>query len=141
VKFLLDTNVISELRKGSRCNPSVSAWFTAIPAEALYLSVLVVGEIRRGIENIRRRDPKSARRLEGWLKSLVSSHEDRILPVDRRVAEEWGRMNVPDPIPVLDGLMAATAKVHGLVLATRNVKDVARTRARTVNPFAATASS
>jgi predicted nucleic acid-binding protein len=139
VKFLVDTNVISELRKGSRCDPKVSTWFASVPAEGLYLSVLVVGEIRRGIKNIRRRDPKSARRLESWLKSLVSAHEDRILPVDRRVAEEWGRMNVPDPIPVLDGLMAATAKVNGLVLATRNVKDVARTRARTVNPFEATA--
>jgi predicted nucleic acid-binding protein len=135
VKFLVDTNVISELRKGSRCDANVAAWFAAVPAEELYLSVLVVGEIRRGIESIRRRDAPAARRLENWLKRLVSAHEDRILPVDRRVAEEWGRMNVPDPVPVLDSLMAATARVNGLVLATRNVKDVARTGVRSVNPF------
>jgi predicted nucleic acid-binding protein len=135
VKFLVDTNVISELRKGARCDANVGAWFAAVPAEELYLSVLVVGEIRRGIERLRRRDATAARKLENWLQKLVSAHDDRILPVDRRVAEEWGRMNVPDPIPVLDGLMAATARVNGLVLATRNIKDVARTGVRSVNPF------
>lgn len=136
MKFLLDTNVVSELRKGPRADRKVAAWFAGLESGELFLSVLVVGEIRRGIERIRRRDPKSAQALDRWLSGLSAGFEDRILPVDRRVAEEWGRMNVPDPVPVLDALMAATAKVHGLVLATRNVKDVASTGVRTVNPFA-----
>ena len=123
MKFLLDRNVV--------------AWFESLDADDLYLSVLVVGEIRRGIERIRRRDPKSAQALDRWLSALSAGFEDRILPVDRSVAEEWGRTNVPDPLPVLDALMAATAKVHGLVLATRNVKDVGSTGVRTLNPFVA----
>lgn len=135
MRFLLDTNVVSELRKGARADRKVVAWFEGLDADDLYLSVLVVGEIRRGIERIRRRDPKSAEALDRWLSSLSAGFEDRILPVDRRVAEEWGRMNVPDPLPVLDALMAATAKVHGLVLATRNVKDVVSAGVRTLNPF------
>lgn len=137
MKFLLDTNVVSELRKGARADRNVVAWFESLDADDLYLSVLVVGEIRRGIERIRRRDPKSAQALDRWLSALSAGFEDRILPVDRPVAEEWGRMNVPDPLPVVDTLMAATAKVHGLVLATRNVKDVASTGVRTLNPFVA----
>ncbi len=135
MKFLLDTNVVSELRKGPRADRKVAAWFAGLESGELFLSVLVVGEIRRGIERIRRRDPKSAQSLDRWLAGLAEGFEDRILPVDRRVAEEWGRMNVPDPLPVLDALMAATAKVHGLVLATRNVKDVASTGVKIVNPF------
>lgn len=136
MKFLLDTNVVSELRKGGRADANVVAWFRKVGAEDLFLSVLVIGEIRRGLERIRRRDPKAAQALDRWLSGLSAGFEDRILPVDRRVAEEWGRMNVPDPVPAVDGLMAATAKVHGLVLATRNVRDVAATGVKTVNPFA-----
>ncbi|MDL2716130.1 MAG: type II toxin-antitoxin system VapC family toxin [Acidobacteriota bacterium] len=135
MRFLLDTNVVSELRKGPRADRRVAAWFHGLDPDDLFLSVLVVGEIRRGIEGIRRRDTKTAQALDRWLLGLAAGFEDRILPVDRRVAEEWGRMNVPDPLPVLDALMAATAKVHGLVLATRNVKDVASTGVSTVNPF------
>ena len=137
MKLLLDTNVVSELRKGPRADRKVTAWFSGLDPDELFLSVLVVGEIRRGIEGIRRRDPKAAQALDRWLAGLAAGFEDRILPVDRRVAEEWGRMNVPDPLPVLDALMAATAKVHGLVLATRNVKDVASTGVTTLNPFVA----
>jgi hypothetical protein len=135
VRFLLDTNVVSELRKGVRADRNVVTWFESLNADDLYLSVLVVGEIRRGIERIRRRDPKSVQALDRWLSALSAGFEDRILPVDRPVAEEWGRMNVPDPLPVLDALLAATAKVHDLVLATRNVKVVSSTGVRTLNPF------
>ena len=137
MKYLLDTNVVSELRKGPRADRKVAQWFKGLESSDLFLSVLVVGEIRRGIERIRRRDPKSAQVLDRWLSGLSTGFEDRILPVDKLVAEEWGRMNVPDPLPVLDALMAATAKVHGLVVATRNVKDVASTGVKTVNPFVA----
>ncbi|MGH9369037.1 MAG: type II toxin-antitoxin system VapC family toxin [Thermoanaerobaculia bacterium] len=135
MSYLVDTNVLSELRKGRRCDARVSRWFAAVSDEDVFLSALVVGEIRRGIERIRRRDGRSARALDAWLRRLVASHRDRILPVDETVAEEWGRLSVPDPVPVVDGLTAATARVHGLTLATRNVRDVARTGVPYVNPF------
>jgi len=135
VRCLVDTNVLSELRKGRRCDPRVSRWFAQLPDRDIFLSVLTVGEIRRGIESIRRRDGRSARVLDAWLRKLMAGHRERILPVDESVAEEWGRLSVPDPVPVVNGLMAATAKIHELTLATRNVRDVARTGVACVNPF------
>ena len=132
---LIDTNVISELRKGERADPNVVAWFAGLADEEVFLSALTLGEIRRGIESIRRRDPKSAAALESWLGRIADQHRNRILPVDRSIAEEWGRMNVPDPLPVIDGLLAATASVLGLTLATRNTADIARTGVSCVNPF------
>jgi toxin FitB len=135
LSYLLDTNVISELRKGERADPNVRAWFSQVAEEEIFLSVLTIGEIRRGVENVRRRDPKSATALDGWLARLGQAHRDRILPVDRATAEEWGRMNVPDPLPVVDGLLAATAKVLGLTLATRNVADVEDSGVEVVDPF------
>ena len=135
MSFLVDTNVISELRKGPRANPAVRRWFESLEADEVFLSVIVIGEIRRGIESIRRRDRTSAARLDRWLRQVVEGYRDRILSVDARIAEEWGRLNVPNPIPVVDGLMAATARVHNLTLATRNVKDVERTGVSLLNPF------
>ncbi|MGI0150284.1 MAG: type II toxin-antitoxin system VapC family toxin [Thermoplasmata archaeon] len=135
MSYLIDTNVLSELRKGRRCHPGVARWFASLPDDDIFLSVLTIGEIRRGIESIRRRDRKAAGVLEAWLKRVLAAREDRLLPVDREVAEEWGRVNVPDPIPVLDGLIAATARVHGLTVATRNVKDASRAGVPCVNPF------
>ncbi|HVR38453.1 MAG TPA: type II toxin-antitoxin system VapC family toxin [Thermoanaerobaculia bacterium] len=101
----------------------------------IYLSVLTIGEIRKGIENIRRRDPRSADALEVWLLRLMLDHRDRILPIELDIVEEWGRLNAPDPLPVIDGLIAATAKVRGLTLVTRNVPDVARTGVPSLNPW------
>jgi predicted nucleic acid-binding protein len=135
LSFLVDTNVISELRKGSRCAPEVSFWFAGVPPGEIYLSALTIGELRRGIESLRRRDEISARSLEAWLQTLLGAHSDRILPVTQEIAEQWGRLNVPDPLPVVDGLLAATASVHSLTLVTRNVKDVERTGIRWINPF------
>lgn len=135
MSYLLDTNVISELRKGERADANVRAWFSGVGDEEIYLSVLTIGEIRRGVENVRRRDGDSAAALDGWLARLSEAHRDRILAVDRAVAEEWGRMNVPDPLPVVDGLLAATAKVAGLTLATRNVADVKSSGVELVDPF------
>ena len=135
MKFLLDTNVLAELRKGAPGSSRVTTWFESLEPDSILLSVLTVGEIRRGIDNIRRRDRRAAAALERWLRRLVRAHDDRILPVDLAIAEEWGRLNVPDPLPVVDGLLAATATVHGLTLATRNVKDVVRTGVPVVNPF------
>jgi predicted nucleic acid-binding protein len=137
LSYLVDTNVISELRKGGRCHPGVASWFAEVSSEEIYLSVLTMGEIRKGIENIRRRDESAAKTLEAWLGELIATHSNRILPVDEAVAEQWGRFNVPDPLPVLDGLLAATASVHGLTLVTRNVKDVERTGVACLNPFSA----
>ena len=135
MSYLLDTNVISELRKGRRCNPGVAAWFASVAPEDLYLSVLTLGEIRKGIENIRRRDPAAAEALDNWFHTLEASLSDNLLPVDRDIAEQWGRFNVPDPLPMLDSLLAATASVHGMTLVTRNLKDVERTGVECLNPF------
>lgn len=135
MNYLIDTNVISELRKGERADPDVAAWFAGLADGEVFLSALTLGEIRRGIESIRRRDPKSAAALESWLGRIADQHRNRILPVDRAIAEEWGRMNVPDPLPVIDGLLAATASVLGLTLATRNTADIARTGVSCLNPF------
>jgi toxin FitB len=135
LSYLLDTNVISELRKGERADQNVKAWFSELADEEIFLSVLTIGEIRRGVENVRRRDPKAAVALDSWLAGLGEAHRDRILPVDRAIAEEWGRMNVPDPLPVVDGLLAATAKVIGLTFATRNVADVEGSGVEILDPF------
>lgn len=136
MSYLLDTNVISELRKGRRANPGVTAWFAGLADEEIFLSVLTIGEIRRGVESVRRRDPDPAAALDSWLARLEDAHRDRILPLERAIVEEWGRMNVPDPLPVVDGLLAATARVLGLTLVTRNVADVEGTEVALLDPFA-----
>lgn len=135
MSYLLDTNVISELRKGKRGDANVARWYESLAEDEIFLSVLTIGELRRGVELIRRRDTTSAERLDAWLAEVASGHADRILPVDAVVAERWGRLSVPDPIPVVDGLLAATALTHGLTLATRNIKDVKGTSVSCVNPF------
>ena len=135
MSYLLDTNVVSELRKKARCNRYVAGWYEAIDDADVFLSVLTVGEIRRGIENIRRRDADSASVLDAWLAALVAHHASRILPVTEAIADEWGRMGFPDPLPVIDALLAATAKQHGLTLVTRNVNDVQATGVPLFNPF------
>jgi predicted nucleic acid-binding protein len=135
VAFLLDTNVVSEMRK-SKPDPNVTAWFADNSAAMAYISVLVVGEIRRGIDLARVRDRGRAAALDSWLDQLVDTYQDRVLAVSIAAAEEWGRMlAVPQPPPIVDTLMAATAKAHRLTLVTRNVKDVARTGVPMVNPF------
>ncbi len=132
--YLLDTNVVSELRKPAP-NPHVLAWRDRNAGGEVYLSTLVVGEIRQGIERIRPRDPQQAEVLERWLVGLLGSYRSRILPVTVDVAQEWGRISAALRPPVVDGLMAATARVHRLTLVTRNVADVARTGVPLVNPF------
>jgi predicted nucleic acid-binding protein len=135
MSFLIDTNIISEVRKGPRCNANVAAWFAAIDEGDLFLSVLVLGEIRKGIELARPRDPAKAKALEVWLAAVDGAFGERILPVDRAVADLWGRMSGRRPISTVDGLLAATASVHGLTLVTRNEADVARLGAKVLNPF------
>jgi toxin FitB len=135
VTYLIDTNIISEVRKGERANAHVAAWYAAIPDESLYLSVLVLGEIRRGIERKRPKDVAQSSVLEKWLEDVDRAFGERILPISRLVAEEWGRMGSIRPLSVVDGLMAATAKVHRLTLVTRNVSDVQGLGAQILNPF------
>lgn len=132
--WLIDTNILSELRKGERANSGVRAWFADVEEDELFTSVLVLGEIRRGIESIRRRDETAAMALEQWLARLASTFRERVLPVDVRVADRWGALNVPDPVPSVDGLLAATAMVHDFVLVTRNTRDVERTGVRVLDP-------
>ena len=135
MSFLIDTNVISELRKGDRCNPVVAAWWAGIAEDDLWLSALVLGEIRKGIELARPRDPRQAKALEMWLGEVIAGFGDRVLPVDMAVAQEWGRMTAIRPVPVIDALLAATARVNGLTLVTRNSGDVAGLDVAVLDPF------
>lgn len=137
MSLLLDTNVLSELRKGARADARVRAWFENVSPEEIFLSVLVLGELRRGIESIRRRDAAQAAALERWLTRITTGHGERILSIDGTVADRWGHLAARRAASVIDTLMAATALVHGLVLVTRNVKDVAWTGVSCLNPFAA----
>ena len=134
--FLLDTNVVSEIRKRERADRGVRRWFEAAEEDSLFLSVLVLGKVRRGVELKRRRDPQAAQHLEAWLSSLEETFSDRLLAGDVAVCDAWGRLNVARPLPVVDGLLAATAIVHGLTLVTRNTDDFARVRVPLLNPFA-----
>ena len=135
MNYLVDTNVLSELRKGSRAHSNVVDWFRKRKSEQLFLSVLTIGELRRGVERIRRRDPTSARALEHWLGRTVDAFADRIIGVDRVIAERWGHLGTPDPVPAIDALIAATAIERDLVVVTRNVKHIAGTGARYSDPF------
>jgi toxin FitB len=134
LSYLLDTNIVSELRKRVP-HAGVSRWLRTVDGSELYLSVLVVGEIVQGVERLRRRDPAQAVRFDRWLADLRDQFIDRIVPVDVAVAVEWGRLNGSGPLPVVDGLLAATAKVNDWTLVTRNVADVERTGVRLLNPF------
>jgi len=132
--FLLDTNVISELRK-PHPDPGVDRWFAGVDPNDLFLSVLVVGELRQGVERLARRDPAQAAPLERWLQELMSSFTDRLVPITAPIADRWGRLNVPNPLPAIDGLLAATALEHDWTLVTRNEADVVSTGARLLNPW------
>jgi predicted nucleic acid-binding protein len=136
VTYLLDTNVVSEVRK-RRPDPRVLEWFDRTSGTELFLSVLVLGEIRQGVERRRRTDPRVAISLDEWLSELHRTFADRVLPITAEIADQWGELNVPDPVPTVDGLLAATALVHGLILVTRNTADVARTGVVTLDPFTA----
>jgi predicted nucleic acid-binding protein len=135
VRFLLDTNVISEIRKRERADPNVARWVARSPVKDIGTSVVVLGEIRRGIELKRRRDSKQAEHLDRWFAQMRTRLGDRVLPIDEPIAEAWALLSVPNPLPLIDGLLAATAKVHGLTLVTRNVTDIARTGVPALDPF------
>lgn len=123
------------MRKQARANTNVLRWAARNRASDLFLSALVIGEVRRGIEAVRTRDPVQASSLATWLATVIASFGPRILPITVEIADAWGRLSVPDRLPEVDGLLAATAIVHNLILVTRNTRDVARTGVTLLNPF------
>lgn len=133
MRFLVDANVVSENRKGERADPGVREWFAAVDSEDLALSVLVLGELRLGVLRLERRDPAAAAHLTSWLARLQRAYRGRLLPVDSAVTEAWARLN--RPLPIIDSLQAATAKVHGLTLVTRNVGDLEGVDVPLLDPF------
>jgi toxin FitB len=135
VTYLLDTNILSETRKRQAAT-GVTDWIAATPPELLHVSVLTLGEIEHGIVRIRDRgDHEQAVALERWLREVELGFADRILPITLPVASAWGRQQHSQPLPVIDGLIAATAKVNGLTVVTRNAKDFERSGVQVLNPF------
>jgi predicted nucleic acid-binding protein len=135
VSYLLDTNVLSELRRKTP-NPAVSAWFAMRPATSLYLSVLTLGELRKGIDGVK----DAARRLalSDWLQTEMSVFfMGRVLSIDEQVADRWGQLVAAArrPLPAVDSLLAATALVHGLSMVTRNAKDFEGLGLEVINPW------
>lgn len=135
MSYLIDTNIISEVRKGTRCDARVSAWYASVADEDIFLSTLVLGEIRKGVELARPRDPGKAVALERWLREVEAEFNGRVLGIDNAVSDQWGRMRAIRPLPAIDGLLAATALANGLTLVTRNDHDVAGLGATVFNPF------
>lgn len=134
--YLVDTNVISEARKGKEANPGVRKFFKTTDANELYLAVQTIGEIRRGLENIRRRgDLPQSRRLEKWLDLVVVDYSDRILSFDEACAQVWGRLMSPHHAHPIDKQIAAIALIHDLTVITRNVDDFRGTGVGVRNPF------
>lgn len=138
--YLIDTDVISELRKGGKANPGVRKFFADAAREevAIYLSVITLGELRQGIERIRYRgDIAQALELERWLERLRSDYSDNILPLEDDAADLWGRLRVPHPENLLDKQIAAIALIYDLIVVTRNIDHFEPTGARLHNPFSA----
>ena len=137
--FLLDTNVISEVRRGQRSNPNVTNWYASVGESQLFISSLTIGEIRRGIELARRRgDGDQVEALETWLETVIQRFSGRILKVDTEEADAWGQLSAIRPVPVVDALLAATAITHDMTLVTRNVSDVEGLGVRVIDPFSGT---
>jgi predicted nucleic acid-binding protein len=134
VSFLLDTNIVSELRR-PRAHAGLMEWFDAQSSHTLFLSVVTLGEIRQGVEQLRSKDARQAGQIDRWLNGLSQFYEDRLLYVDGAVADEWGRLRARRSVPVMDALIAATARVHKLTLVTRNVRDFANLGVTLLNPF------
>lgn len=135
MRFLLDTNVVSELRKGDRADAGVQRWFADARGDELALSVLVLGEIHLGILRLQRRDAVGAAQLAAWLARVRDTYRRRTLVVDADVVAAWAALNAPRPLPVIDGLLAATAHVHDLTLVTRNVGDLVDVEVPMLDPF------
>ena len=135
MNYLLDTNVLSELRKGERSDRGVQQWFAGCESAQLFTSVLCLGEIRIGIEAVKPRDGVFAARLQLWLDHTIEYFEERIIAVDQVIALEWGLRSAPVSRAPIDELLAATAKVHDMTLVTRNLRDIEHTGVSYLNPF------
>ena len=136
--YLVDTNVISEARKKSKANKGVREFFKqAIEDETrMFMSVVTVGELRRGVESIRYLgDVRQANLLEKWLVDLLTEYQDHILDINQDIAQLWGRLRVPHPENALDKQIAATALIYDLTVVTRNHKDFVKTGICVLNPF------
>lgn len=136
--YLVDTNVISESRKKAKTNKGVKAFFKQVTEEdqPLFISVITLGELRRGVDLIRHRgDTRQANLLEKWLDNLLSNYSDYILNIDTDIAQLWGRLRVPHPENALDKQIAATAIIHDLTVVTRNEKDFVKTGVKVINPY------
>jgi predicted nucleic acid-binding protein len=134
--YLIDTNVISELRKGSKCNLGVQRFFESIQSESIYISVLTLGEIRRGCENIRQRgDTLQASQLENWLEEITREYKNKILSFDDECAQVWGKLISPHKSNPIDKQIAAIAMINQLAVVTRNVDDFRETGVQMINPF------
>jgi len=132
--YLLDTNVISETRK-LRADAGVMAFLATADSAGLFLSVLTLGELRKGVEAKRRSDLAIAARLGVWVDDIETTFADRVLPVDRAVARLWGELSARQALPVIDTLIAATAITRGFILVTRNTRDVSATGVPLVDPW------
>ncbi len=138
--YLVDTNIISEVRKRAKANKGVRAFFKRVAEEEarVFISVVTVGELRRGVELIRHRgDTRQANQLEKWLDTLLTEYQDHILDINQDVAQLWGRLRVPHPENALDKQIAATALIYELTVVTRNQKDFVKTGVPVINPFTA----
>ena len=138
IGFLLDTNIVSELRKGARANAGLAAWFNARNRRELFVSAVTLAELRRGVALIDRRDPAQAEHLRLWCDRVQRDfgRTGRLLSIRAAEAAAWGELMALRPLPVLDGFLAATAKVHDLTLVTRNERDFTSLPIRVENPFA-----
>jgi predicted nucleic acid-binding protein len=132
--FLLDTNAISEIRK-RRPDPAALAFLRSLPRETIHLSVLTLGELRRGDVNKHRRHPGMSSQYGSWIDGLEVAYKERILPIDHAIGTLWGQLTADRSRPVVDTLLAATAIIHNLTLVTRNTKDVAGLPVKLVNPW------
>ncbi|PAW67782.1 MAG: hypothetical protein B9S38_11915 [Verrucomicrobiia bacterium Tous-C4TDCM] len=132
--YLLDTNVVSALRR-PKVFPQVARWVRSLPDDCMWVSVISMGEVRNGIERKLRSDLEQGRVLESWYETLQPFYGDKILPVDLEIAERWGQLAIRQPLAIADGLIAASALVHDLTLATRNTSDFEPHGVRVVNPF------